>query len=92
MNSVHHDTNSPRDHPERVDIIRSNYYSVQPISEDAADVYLFPEGRVYHIEDGKREYDVTALVVRGVHFWPGMEEDIRARYHDWCESAEVIAP
>ena len=88
MSSVHHDTNSPRDQPEGVDIIRSDYYSVQLITEDTADVYLFPEGRVYHLEDGKREYDVTALVVRDVHVWPGLEEDIRAHYHDWCESGE----
>lgn len=88
MSVTSRETNSPRDHPERVHIIRSDYYSIRYLDHETADVFLFPEGRVYHLEDGKREYDVTALVVRDVHVWPGLEEDIRAHYHDWCESGE----
>lgn len=41
-------------------------------------------------EDGATDYDVEMLVVRGVEPFDGMEEDIRARYDDWCASAEVV--
>ena len=80
------DTNSPRDHPKNtsVHIIRSEYYSVRYISDDIADVFLFPEGRVYDIGDGQREYDTNAFVVRGVHVWHGLESYIRANYDMMC--------
>lgn len=82
------DTNMPRDHPEKTHIIRSDYYSVRYLDHETADIFLFPEGRVYDIGDGRREYDVTALVVSGVKVWPGMEESIRAHYKAWCEAGE----
>ena len=80
------DTNSPRDHPEHADvhIIRSEYYSIRYITDDIADVFLFPEGRVYDIGDGRREYDATVFVVRGVHAWQGLESFIRANYDMMC--------
>ena len=34
--------------------------------------------------------DVKVRVVRGVVPWPGIEDDIRARYEAWCESGEEI--
>ena len=78
------ETNSPRDHPAGTRVIRSDYYAIHYTDWETADVYLFPEGRVYPIEDGKREYDATMLTVRGIRVWPGMEESIRANYGAWC--------
>lgn len=53
-------------------------------------MYLKP--RVYPLStpEGATDYDVRVLVVRGVTPFDGLEEDIRARYDAWCESAEVI--
>ncbi len=82
------DTNSPRDHPERVHVIKSDYYIVRYLDCEAADIFLFPEGRVYDIGDGRHEYDVTAFVVHGVHVWPGLEDFIRANYQMLCALGE----
>lgn len=84
------DTNSPRDHPERVHIIRSEYYHICYPGDGTADVFLYPEGRVYDIGDGRHEYDVTAFVVRGVHVWSGLEDFIRANYEMLCTIGEPI--
>ena len=84
------ETNMPRDHPEKCHIIHSDYYSVFYPGDGTADVFLFPEGRIYDIGDGKKEYDVTAFVVHVDEPWPDMEADIRARYTAWCEIGEVI--
>lgn len=54
------------------------------------DVYLNPEVVIYPIADGFKEYDASVHVVRGVVPWDGMEDDIRARFQAWCDSAEVI--
>lgn len=79
-------TNKPRDRP-----IRSrNQYSIVPQVDGTVDVYLCPEVQVYHTDLGIREYDMTVRLVRGVIPWDGLEEDIRARYQAWCDSAEVI--
>lgn len=83
------DTNMPRDHPETVHIIHSDYYSIHFISDDEADVFLLPEARIYDIEDGRHEYDATCYVVR-VKPWPGMEDSIRANYRAWCEIGEEL--
>ena len=87
---IERDTNLPRDAPEKVHIIHSDYYSICYPGDGTADVYLFPEGRIYDIGDGRREYDETAIVVHVDDPWPDMEEDIRARYRAWCEIGEVI--
>lgn len=84
------DTNSPRDHPERVHIIRSDYYSIRYLDNGAADIFLFPEGRVYDIGDGRHEYDVTAFVVHGVHVWSGLDDFIRANYEMLCAIGEPL--
>lgn len=84
------DTNSPRDHPEGVHIIKSDYYSIRYLGDGTADVYLYPEGRVYDIADGRHEYDVDAYVVYDVRVWPGMEESIRANYKAWCEAGTEL--
>lgn len=83
-------TNSPRDHPEKVRIIRSDYYSIRDLGNGTADVFLYPEGRIYDIGDGRYEYDVTVLVVPGVAVWPGLEESIRMNYAAWCSAGEPI--
>ena len=54
------------------------------------DVYLNPDAQFYDTDLGVREYDMTVRIVRGVVPWEGIEDDIRARYHAWCESAEVV--
>lgn len=66
------------------------FYSIQTREDGAVDVYLLP--RVYPMttEDGITDYDISVIVVRGVHPWDGIEEDIRARFQAWCESGEVI--
>ena len=84
------ETNSPRDHPEGERVIKSDFYSIRYLGNGTADVYLFPEGRVYDIGDGRREYDVTALLLEGVKVWPGMEESIRAEYQAWCDAAVTL--
>lgn len=55
------------------------FYAVDYRDDGTADVYLMP-------------FEGVKMVVRGVDPWDGMEEDIRARYYAWCDSAEVIAP
>lgn len=84
------ETNSPRDHPDRVHTIKSDYYDIRYLGDGTADVYLFPEGRIYDIGDGMHEYDVTALVVSGVVVWPDMEASIRMNYAAWCASGESL--
>ncbi len=82
--SKSHSSNSPRDHPGR------KFYEIVPTEDGTVDVYLRPEVTVYPIEDGRREYDMTVRVVRGIVPWPEIEEDIRARYDAWCKTAEEI--
>lgn len=65
----------PRDRPRG-----RRFYSIIPRDESTADVYLFPDGE----EQG------LTLAVSGVEIWPGMEDDIRARYRAWCESAKPL--
>lgn len=79
-------TNMPRDHP----MVCRNQYSIVPQVDGTVDVYLRPEVQVYHTDLGIREFDMTVRLVRGVIPWDGLEEDIRARYQAWCDSAEVI--
>jgi len=52
------------------------FYVIQPRQDETVDVYLMP-------------FRGVTLVVRGVVPWDGMEDDIRARYYAWCESAEI---
>jgi hypothetical protein len=84
------DTNSPRDHPEGVHIIKSDYYIVRYLDCEVADVFLFPEGFIYDIGDGRHEYDVTAFLLHGVHVWPGLEGFIRDNYQMLCEIGEPL--
>ena len=74
----------PRDHP------RGKFYEIIPGDGGTVDVYLRPEVTTYDTDMGVKEYDVRVRVVRGVVPWVGLEDDIRARFDAWCETAEVI--
>lgn len=76
--------NAPRDHPGR------KFYEIVPGSNGTVDVFLRPEVTVYDTDTGVKEYDVRVRVVRGIVPFPGLEDDIRARFDAWCDSAEVI--
>lgn len=67
-----------------------HFYSIIERDDGLVDVYLFPEGKVYETDVGVKEYDLTARIVRGVEPVEDIEEDIRARYYDWCASGEEI--
>lgn len=67
-----------------------HFYAIDPQADGTVDVYLNPNITVYDTDTGVREYDARVRVVRGVVPFDGMEEDIRARFDAWCESAEVI--
>lgn len=69
---------------------RRHFYTIQEQEDGTVDVYLRPHVLPLTTEDGATDYDVEMLVVRGVEPFDGMEEDIRARYDDWCASAEVV--
>lgn len=56
------------------------FYSVQLNEDGSADVYLRPG-----TADGS-----VLLLVRGVTPYDGLDDDIRARFDAWCESAETI--
>ncbi len=86
MNRLFDNTNLPRDHPKR----GRKFYSIEPRDDGLVDIYLAPVVYVYDTDLGVREYDMTVCVVRGIEPWPGLEDDIRARYNSWCETAEVI--
>lgn len=81
------ETNSPRDHPR---YFHSDFYAIVPSSGDMVDIYLIPNGTIYPIQDGFKEYDVDIRIVRGIAYYDGLEEDIRARYSVWCDIAEKI--
>ena len=72
-------TNMPRDHP----IISKGQYAIVPQVDGTADVYLTPRAEAH--KDGA----FVLCVIRGVNLFPGIEEDIRARYDSWCESADL---
>lgn len=74
----------PRDHP------RGKFYEIVPADGGTVDVFLRPDVTVYNTDMGVKEYDVRVRVVRGVVPWEGLEDDVRARFDAWCETAEVI--
>lgn len=65
-------------------------YAILKNPDGTVDVYLEPDVTVYDAGAGVREHDVSVRVVRGVAPWGGMEDDIRARYDAWRDSAEVV--
>jgi len=75
----------PRDRP----AVENDFYSIQPNDNGTVDVLLRP---VIHpmIADGVTDYDISVICVPGVVPWDGLEDDIRARFDDWCKSGETI--
>lgn len=67
-----------------------HFYSIQENGSGTVDVYL----RGYDGPDGAPMLpagcDTVLYVVRGVVPFDGLEEDIRARYDAWCQSAELV--
>ena len=63
-----------------------HFYSICKNEDGSADVYLHPDICKPSLTAS------TLLVVRGVQLYEGLEEDIRARYYDWCKSAQKILP
>ena len=53
------------------------FYSIEYRENGSADVFLMP-------------FECVKLAVRGVVPWDGMEDDIRARYYDWCASGVIL--
>lgn len=67
-----------------------HFYSIRENENGTVDVYLRPEILPLKADNGFVDYDVCVIVVKGVEPYDGLEEDIRARYNDWCESGEVV--
>jgi hypothetical protein len=67
-----------------------HFYSIHENDDGTVDVYLRPDVLPMKAEHDQIDYDVAVLVVKNVEPFDEMEEDIRARYTDWCDSAEVI--
>ena len=67
-----------------------HFYCIHENDDGTVDVYLRPDVCPMKTEDGFTDYSITALVVKNVEPWDGLEEDIRKRFHDWCGSAETI--
>lgn len=63
---------------------KRRFYSIHDNGNGTVDVYLTPEG---HKSRVNRDF---ILVVRGIVPYDRLETDIRNRYNDWCESAEII--
>lgn len=68
-----------------------NFYRLSENEDGTVDVYLAPQVEAYRTDEGGIEHDIDLRVVRGVEPFDGLEEDIRARYDAWCESAEIIS-
>lgn len=70
---------------------KKNFYRLSENEDGTVDVYLAPEIANYATDKDVIEHDIDLRVVRGVEPFDGLEEDIRARYDAWCESAEIIS-
>ena len=66
------------------------FYHITENDDGTVDVFLNPNVQTIVTVDGIRDFDIQVRVVRGVVPWPGIEDDIRARYDAWCESGEEI--
>lgn len=69
---------------------KRNFYQIHENEDGTADVYLRPEVLPASLDGATVDYDVAVLVVKGVEMCDTMEDDIRARYDDWCESADIV--
>ena len=62
------------------------FYRVHENEDGTVDVYLRPD--VLPLREDN--HTVRVLVMKHVVPFDGLEDDIRARFMAWCESAEVI--
>ena len=70
----------------------TQFYTIKRHRKDGlADVFLFPSGFPTDVSDPRDAKDVKILAVFGVVWTETLATDIRMRYYDWCEMAEVIA-
>lgn len=69
---------------------KRTFYFISPRADGLTDVFLRPIVRVYSGENGAKEYDCAARVVRGIAPWDGMEEDIRKNFDAWCREGDEI--
>ena len=69
---------------------RERFYSIMDNEDGTVDVFLTPAVLPLSTPEGNTDYDVHAIVIRGVEPFDGMEEDIRRRYNDWCKSGEEV--
>ena len=67
-----------------------HFYNIHENEDGTVDVYLRPDVLPRTTDEGFTDYDVAVLVVKDVEPYDGLEDDIRQRFNDWCESAEVI--
>lgn len=68
------------------------FYEIHDNGDGTVDIYL-DKGRTFPMTDdltGATDWDGCFRVVKGVTVTDGLEEDIRKRYEDWYEAAEVI--
>lgn len=79
--------NSKRDPPE---MIGRHFYSIHTNEDGTADIYLWPDGFPKETKEKNVACNITALVLKNMPLFDGLEEDIRARYDAYCKSAEVI--
>jgi hypothetical protein len=68
----------------------STFYYISKNEDGTVDIYLKPKAFPLVTEDGLVDYDINCLVIKGIEPFSGIEEDIRTRFYDWCESAEAI--
>mgnify|MGYP004521259539 CR=1 FL=1 len=69
---------------------KRNFYQIHENDDGTADIYLRPEILPANLNELIVDYDVIVLVVKGVEMYDTLEDDIRARYDDWCESADIV--
>ena len=66
------------------------FYFIRDNGDGTADVILFPRVVPMTTPEGATDYDICgAKIVEGVPLTPDLDEDVRARYYAWCESAEI---
>ena len=84
------ETNSPRDHP----LLKNDFYDVIDQEDGTVTIYLKHEIIPATTEDGATDYDIRIHAIRGIVPWwkeiAELEDDIRQRYSDYLDSAEVI--
>lgn len=69
-----------------------SFFDIVDNGDGTADIY-FDKGTVFPMTDeltGGQDVDILCRVLKGVVLFDGIEDDIRARYESWYQSAEII--